>query len=58
MPPLCKHHKLPKTEVWFENQQRGGKLQRVGCIVCKAEAARVPPPPPKMMKAAPKRGWI
>jgi hypothetical protein len=29
-----------KSEHWFEKQHRGGALLRVGCVDCKAEAAR------------------
>lgn len=43
MAPMCKKHGKPKTEVWIERQARGGALNRIGCIDCKAAARGAPP---------------
>jgi hypothetical protein len=44
---MCKRHKKVKDQVWSERQARGGSLNRVGCVDCKAEALNAPPRPRK-----------
>jgi hypothetical protein len=40
---ICKQHNKPKDQVWKERQARGGALNRIGCVDCKAEARNAPP---------------